>query len=117
MSELDASAGLDVSGEFIALDADGHLLNPDQWSRRVASALAQRDRLRLDGGHWWLIDFVRDHYERYGSPPLMRMIVKAMRAARCDPEVSSRHVYQLFSDHPVRQACRYGGLPKPDWCI
>lgn len=117
MSRLDAAAGLVVDGESIALDIDGHLRDPSQWSRRVASVLAERDGLTLDNGHWWMIDFVRGHYQKYGSPPLMRVIVKAMRAERGNPELSSRHVYRLFRDHPVREACRYGGLPKPDWCI
>ena len=109
--------GLDVDGEFVALDAEGHLRDPECWSPRAAVMLAEREGLALSDGHWWLIEFVRDHYRTYSTPPLMRMVVKALRAERQDDSLSSRDVYRLFNDHPVRQACRYGGLPKPDWCI
>jgi len=117
MSRLETHDSLQVDGKQYMLDPDGHLQDPERWSRRVAVALAERDGLELEGGHWWMIEFVRDHHDRYGSPPLMRMVVKALRVRRRDPEVSSRDIYRLFSEHPVRQACRYGGLPKPDWCI
>ncbi|MEE4330699.1 MAG: TusE/DsrC/DsvC family sulfur relay protein [Wenzhouxiangella sp.] len=117
MDEIEACGVLDGDGASVALDEDGHLRDPERWTRDVARALAQRDGVVLGDDHWWMIDFVRAHHDRYGSPPLMRMVVKALRAAREDPGISSRDVYRLFPEHPVRQACRYGGLAKPDWCI
>lgn len=117
MSELETFDAIEVDGRVVGLDNDGHLLEPGLWTREVAMALARRDGMILDADHWWMIDFVRIHHDEYGSPPLMRMIVKALRAARENPEVSSRDVYRLFPENPVRQACRYGGLARPDWCI
>lgn len=100
----------------IDLDADGHLRVPAQWTPELARALAAGDGIELEESHWWLIDFVRRYHRQYGNPPLMRTVVAALRAER-DGEAGSRDLYRLFPDGPIRLACKYGGLPKPDWCI
>lgn len=112
-----SSQSLSVDGEVVALDEHGHLRDPVCWRPAVARALAAQDGQTLTAGHWWLIEFVRDYHHHYNNPPLMRVVVSALREKRGDPAVSSRDLYQLFPDHPIRQACRYGGLPRPDWCI
>jgi tRNA 2-thiouridine synthesizing protein E len=112
----EATRQLYVAGEPIALDGEAFLLEKDQWFPEVAEALAYRDGIRLGEDHWWLIDFVRDYHARYGNPPLMRVVVSEHRKRRPDSR-GSRDLYRLFPEGPVREACRYGGLPKPDWCI
>lgn len=111
---MKSPTGLYVDGQPVALDEDGFLLDPDQWFREVGEALALRDGISLGEQHWWLIEFVRDYHQRYGTPPLMRVLVAEYRKRGGD---SSRGLYQLFPDGPVRMACKYGGLSKPDWCI
>ncbi len=114
MTERDTGK-LHLDGIEVALDADGFLSDPSCWQPAVAETLAERDGIALGDDHWWLIDFVRDYYRRYGNPPLMRVVVAALRERK--GEASSRDLYRLFPDGPVRLACKYGGLPKPDWCI
>lgn len=106
---------LRVGERIIELDADGFLASPDDWSPDVARSLAAHDGVTLGDDHWWLIEFVRRHHRDYGTPPLMRVTVAAWRQRR--GEGSSRDLYRLFPEGPVRQACLYGGLSKPDWCI
>jgi len=110
-----ATQTLRVGERAIELTSDGFLCNPDDWSQEVATTLAARNGISLGEDHWWLIEFVRQHYHAYGNPPLMRVTVAAWRERRDGG--SSRDLYQLFPEGPVRQACLYGGLPKPDWCI
>lgn len=114
---MSSRASIEVKGCAILLDEEGHLVDPDQWSPDVARVLAERDGIELSAEHWWLIEFVRTYHNTYDTPPLMRVVVAAMREERSEPSISSRDLYRLFSDNPVRQACRYGGLKKPDWCI
>lgn len=99
-----------------ALDADGHLRDPETWSPDIARSMAARDGIALSEDHWWLIDFVREYHERYGNPPLMRTLVAASKDSGRSAD-GSRFLYRLFPDGPVRLACKYGGLPKPDWCL
>jgi tRNA 2-thiouridine synthesizing protein E len=101
----------------IELDEHGHLRDPAAWSEAVAEALASRDGVVLEAEHWWLIGFVRRHWAAYGMPPLMRVAVRAMRDEGVVAEASSRTLYRLFPDGPIREACRYAGLPPPESCI
>jgi len=108
---------IECEGREIALDADGHLIDCSDWSRSLADTMASQDGLTLTDDHWWLIDFVRNHHARYGTPPLIRVAIGALRQARADPTITSRALYRLFNDNPIREACRLAGYPKPDWCI
>lgn len=108
---------LSAAGRDIALGPDGHLVVSEDWSEAVAEEMARRDGVELCALHWWLIRFVRSHYREYGMPPLMRMAVKAMRRDANVQDASSRTLYRLFPDGPIREACRYGGLPRPESCI
>lgn len=98
------------------LDAHGHLVDARDWTPALARRMAARDGIELGEEHWWLIEYVRDYHLRYGNPPLMRTVVAALKQARPDA-AGSRHLYRLFPDGPVRLACKYGGLPRPDWCL
>lgn len=116
MTNPASATGPDGPGAEPALDEHGHLRDADAWTPAVACWLAARDGLELSQDHWWLIDYVRGYHSRYGNPPLMRSVVQALKTSR--PELAgSRHLYRLFPDGPVRLACKYAGLPPPDWCL
>lgn len=108
---------LSLAGREIALGSDGHLLDPGDWSEAVAEEMARLDGAELCDLQWWLIRFVRTHFDDYGMPPLMRVAVSAMRSNAGVDDASSRTLYRLFPDGPIREACRYGGLPRPESCI
>lgn len=108
---------LAIAGRRIVLGADGHLLDPGDWSETVAEEMARLDGVALCDLRWWLIRFVRAHHDEYGMPPLMRVVVKAMRRDAGLEDASSRTLYRLFPEGPIREACRYGGLPRPESCI
>lgn len=99
------------------LDSDGHLIDGKAWSPDFAEAIASTHGITLREDHWWLIGWVRDYYQAYGNPPLMRSVVVAYRAHKRDPSLGSAALYALFDEHPIRWACLLGGLPKPDWCL
>jgi tRNA 2-thiouridine synthesizing protein E len=101
----------------LALDDDGFLCRPEDWDEQVAAALAAEDRLDLTGEHWAIIRYVRDYYYRHGSIPIMRVLAKAIARDLGEDKGRSRYLYRLFEQGPVRQASRYGGLPKPPSCI
>ncbi|GAB4172224.1 MAG: TusE/DsrC/DsvC family sulfur relay protein [Wenzhouxiangellaceae bacterium] len=99
------------------LDEHGHLVDAGAWTPELARAMAAADGITLTPLHWWVIEFVRDHYRRYGTPPLMRVVVSMMREQTDHADASSRTLYRLFPAGPIREACRYGGLPRPDSCL
>lgn len=108
---------VDERGNPVELGPDGHLTKAEDWSAALAGQMAARDGVELDALRWWLIRFVRQHYSEYGMPPLMRVVIQAMRREELVENPSSRTLYRLFPDGPIREACRYGGLPRPESCI
>ncbi len=101
----------------IALDADGHLQDPADWSPELARWWAAQDGLEFSEAHWWLIEFVRDHHRKYDMPPLMRVVIAQLRNQAGFEKAGSRELYRLFPGGPVRLACRYAGLKAPESCI
>ena len=108
---------IETDEQTFVLDDDGHLADPNTWTRAFAEQLASNDGRVLSEDQWWLIEWVRDYWRSYGNAPLMRSVVVAYRAYKQDPSLGSASIYDLFTDNPVREACRLGGVPKPDWCI
>ena len=107
--------GIDTSNW--TLDEDGHLANSADWSPAFAEFVSTQRGFALTADHWWLIGWVREYHLKYRNPPLMRTTVQALREHKQDPSLGSQALYRLFEDHPIREACRLGGVPKPDWCI
>lgn len=106
-----------IAGSVIRVGSDGHLVDSGDWFEAVAEEMARRDGVTLCDLQWWLIRFVRNHYQEYGMPPLMRVVVQAMRREAGIEDASSRTLYRLFPHGPIREACRYAGLPRPESCI
>ncbi len=111
---VDAKA-IEFEGVAIALDAHGYLQRSDDWSEALAEHLAMLDGLPLGVDHWRVLHYLRDHHLRHAQPPRMRILVAAMAPWLGDG--GSRTLYRLFPEGPIRQACRYAGLPRPERCI
>ncbi len=116
-NESQTHLSMEVDGARLALDAGGFLLDMDDWSTAVAETMAAADQLTLTDAHWEIIDFVRGYYAEFDSAPPMRLLVKAVAKRLGEDKGNSRYLYRLFPDGPAKQACRYGGLPKPVSCI
>ena len=89
----------------VAVDADGYLLNMDDWNEKVAEALAVREgegkltRERMD-----VIAFLRDYYVKYNYFPILNAVcLKVHQPNEC--------VREQFI-HPLK-AWKIAGLPKP----
>jgi tRNA 2-thiouridine synthesizing protein E len=114
--EIDKHVSL-PGGTEIELDEYGHLLDGKQWSSDVANLLAGLDGMELTDAHWKVIRILRDYYHEFGIEAPMRAIVKQLREQDAEEFASSRALYRLFPEGPVRQGSRYAGLPIPVSCI
>nr|WP_290668561.1 TusE/DsrC/DsvC family sulfur relay protein [Ardenticatena sp.] len=94
----------------VALDAEGFLVNPDDWTPEIAEALAREEGIDLTDRHWEVINFVRKYYEEHGEPPTLRAITKRSG-------VPTKELYQLFPKGPAKKVARIAGLGKPKGCI
>ncbi|TWC28847.1 tRNA 2-thiouridine synthesizing protein E [Pseudomonas sp. SJZ079] len=106
-----------VDGRSIALDKDGYLVNLDDWSEAVATALAQQDTLNLSAEHWEILQLLRAFYSEFQLSPANRPLIKYV-ALKLGPEKgNSLHLNRLFNGAPAKLAAKLAGLPKPTNCL
>jgi TusE/DsrC/DsvC family sulfur relay protein len=106
-----AVPGIIIKGREIELDEEGFIINPDDWSDDLASALAAVEGITaLNEDHWKVIYFLRDYYKQYQIAPMIRKLCK-------DTGCSLKYIYELFPPGPAKGACKLAGLPKPAGCV
>ena len=104
-------ATLSVLGKTLALDADGHLANRNDWNEEIARELAIQEGIPvLTSQHWAVINFMRSVFEKEGDAPSIRRLTK-------ESGVDTKTLYQLFPKGPAKRAAKIAGLPKPKGCI
>jgi tRNA 2-thiouridine synthesizing protein E len=101
----------------IKLDQNGHLHDYTQWTQELTLKLAENDNFVLSADHWLIINLVRDIYLETQTTPPMRLLIKSINKRLGSDLASSRKLYQLFPEGPVRLASKYAGLPKPKHCM
>ncbi|QHM70533.1 sulfurtransferase TusE [Mixta intestinalis] len=104
-------------GKDIARDAQGYLLNPADWSEKLALSIAAEESIEMSEAHWEVVHFVRDFYMEFNTSPAVRMLVKAMAQKFGEEKGNSRYLFRLFPDGPAKQATKIAGLPKPVKCL
>ena len=103
---------IDVGGTKIQLNDDGFLLEPNNWDKDVALALAKVEEGldELSAEHWTIINYIRSFYLEKDSAPMVRNMCKITG-------FSLKHIFELFPSGPAKGACKLAGLPKPDGCV
>lgn len=114
MNAVAAPRTVIVDGRSVATDAEGYLLDRDDWSEAFARALAREEGLTLTPAHWEVIRFLRDKYREDGQTPNFRNMLKEF-AEEIRPGTDSKYLYDLFpgAGGPAKQAAKVAGLPKP----
>ena len=93
-------------------DPHGFPLSFENWTRKKVEELAKRNEIgELTENHWKIIDFVHDHYTKYGRGP---SLVKIARHSGLSSKVICS---DLFPCGVVKGAYLLAGLPRPAGCI
>jgi tRNA 2-thiouridine synthesizing protein E len=104
-------ASITVQGAQIEVDEDGFIQEPTKWTESVAAVLAETEGVNvLTERHWQLINYLRDHYQKFGIAPMIRKMCKEVG-------MKLNEVYELFPTGPAKGACKAAGLPKPTGCV
>ncbi len=100
-----------IAGKTVEVDADGFLVNPDDWNEDIARELAKEEGItELTEQHWKVIQFMRQDYKERGQIPTIRRIKNA-------GGVPVQELYKLFPDGPAKKAAKIAGLGKPQGCV
>jgi tRNA 2-thiouridine synthesizing protein E len=95
----------DLAQRGYKVDADGFLLNPEEWDTKFAEGLAPS--VGIPGGltsqHWYVINFIRESFAVNDKCPTIYEICKAHGLRLAD-------LKRLFPTGYLRGACRLAGL-------
>lgn len=101
----------EIGGKTVEFDAEGFMVNPNDWSKEIAEVLAGEEGINpLNLEHWKVIEFCRADYQKQGEAPTLRRITK-------EGGVSTKDLYTLFPKGPAKKVARIAGLGKPHGCI
>jgi dissimilatory sulfite reductase related protein len=99
-----------VSDLSVATDAEGYLVDPNDWNEEIAILLAKGEGITLSADHWFVIRFMRTWLEEHGVTADARHVMKAIGGER---EVGRTRLFELFPLGYVKQACKIAGMRRP----
>lgn len=102
-----------VGDRALAVDDEGYLVDPADWSEEVARTLAGQEGLVLTDAHWAVIRFMRQYYDEHQIAPDARHVMKHLVAYRGDEGPGRNDLFQLFPYGYVKQACKIAGMRRP----
>lgn len=108
---------IELNGKTYDTDEEGYLADLSQWDKDIADYMAKDDGIELTDAHWEVINFLREYYDEYQIAPAVRVLTKAIGKKLGKDKGNSKYLYQLFPYGPAKQACKFGGLPKPTGCV
>ena len=100
-----------------ATDADGYLLNLQEWDPEVADLIAKQEGIILTPAHWEIITLIREYYAEFDLSPAMRPLVKYTALKLGAEKGKSVYLLTLFPGSPPKVAAKIAGLPRPANCL
>ncbi len=95
-------------------DAEGFLVDPDDWDESVAEALAREEGLELDDTRWAILHFMRAYLAEHGVAPDVRHVTQFLvKEQGLSKKEAKALLFQTFPYGYVKQACKLAGFRKP----
>ena len=94
-------------------DEDGFLINPDDWTIEFATSNAKTMGLVLTNDHWFIINLIREQYEKTMRVPELRHILKFIKENFDEKKATRKFVYKLFPFGYGQQGCLLAGMKQP----
>ena len=104
----------EINGKTVETDANGYLVDINDWNEEVGAAIAETEGVELTDEHWDVINYLRDAYiNENGHQPNNREMIKAM-SKKWGRKIGSKDLFVLFpgGGGPSKQAAKIGGLPE-----
>jgi dissimilatory sulfite reductase related protein len=95
-------------------DVEGYLINPKDWNRTIARALAAAEGVELNNDHWIAIDFMREYCDGHSiAADIRHLIVYLADKRHWEKKQAKKLIFELFPYGYVRQACKIAGMMRP----
>lgn len=93
-----------------ATDADGYLIDPDDWDEAFALETAAALGISMSEEHWDVVRFMREARAEHGVTPDARHVMRHLTTTRGAPR---NRLFELFPYGYPGQACRIAGMKRP----
>ncbi|MDH4094885.1 MAG: TusE/DsrC/DsvC family sulfur relay protein [Betaproteobacteria bacterium] len=97
----------------LEFDFEGYVVDPSQWTEKVAEELARHEGIVLTDEHWVVIRFMREYYEQHHIAPDARHVMKHLAEWKGGGKAGRNDLFVLFPYGYVKQACKIAGMRKP----
>lgn len=102
-----------VNGQSIDVDNEGYLLEPKDWNLEVAVELANILEIDMTEHHWFVVNYVREHFDTTSCIPETRHLLKAIKEKYGQEKGTRKYLYKLFPYGYGQMACKIAGMRKP----
>lgn len=102
---------MDALVQLPAVDDEGYLIDPQDWSEELAEEFASQENIPLTEDHWDVIRFMRGFYEERQIAPDARYVIKHL-AERMGTAARNK-LFEMFPYGYVKQACKIAGMKRP----
>jgi tRNA 2-thiouridine synthesizing protein E len=103
----------DATGDAVATDEEGYLVEPAAWDEATAQQLAGQERVTLSEEHWQVLGFMRRFYDEHRIAPDARFVIRFLAGELGYGRKAQNHLFQLFPYGYVQQACKIAGMKRP----
>lgn len=101
----------DIAGKQVAVNEEGYLTDPSQWTREIAAEIAKEEGIPvLTENHWKVLDYLQKDTKETGVLPSIRKL-------KATGVMPTKELYELFPEGPLKKAAKIAGLPKPASCV
>src|SRR5665811_1095740 len=95
-------------------DAEGYLMNPDNWADDIAIKIAKEENIDLNESHWQVLNFIREYFAENRVVPDVRHVDAYLATENnIDKKEAKKLLFKLFPYGYVKQACKISGMRKP----
>ena len=102
---------MDTAIGLAEIDAEGYLVEPEDWNEDVARELARGLGIELGDDHWDVIRFMRSYYEEHRIAAAARNVINHLDGRY--PGQARNRLFKLFPYGYVGQACKIAGMKRP----
>lgn len=102
---------METQTKLPAVDAEGYLIEPQDWNESVAEQFAAQENIVLEDDHWDVLRFMRAYFDEHQIIPDARHVIKHL-STRLGGAARNR-LFVLFPYGYVKQACRIAGMKRP----
>lgn len=102
---------MDTAVQMPSIDAEGYLIEPQDWNEDLAAEFARQENIQLSDEHWMVVNFMREYFEEHQVAPDARFVIKHLNQ---NLEGALRNkLFELFPYGYVKQACKIAGMKRP----